>query len=131
MSERFGSASASGYDRERLGRMRNVSFSVGDGQSLSFPDGAFDAVLYAMGLMLFPSPSRGLSEFRRMLREGGWVAVSVNTAPERAFVTRIDAIIGKRVAEHAATSTRYFSLGNAVRLHSLLTGAGFRDVDTI
>ena len=99
--------------RERLSLMPNVSFSVEDGQSLSFPDSEFDAVLCAMGLMLFPSPSRGVSEFRRVLREDGWAAVSVATVPERSFHTRVDAIIAKHVPDHTETSARYFSLGSS------------------
>src|SRR5579864_6373108 len=63
--------------RERLAAMPNVALAIEDGQSLTFPDEQFDAVLCAMGLMLFPDPSRGLSEFRRVLREGRWAAVSV------------------------------------------------------
>ena len=116
--------------RARLGSTPNVSFAVEDGQSLTFPDRHFDAVLCAMGLMLFPEPARGLAEFRRVLREGGWAAVSVNTAPERAFVTRIDAIIARHVPEHAAIAARHFSLGDANHLRSLFTAAGFRDVET-
>ena len=116
--------------RERLSLIPNVSFSIEDGQSLSFPDGEFDAVLCAMGLMLFPSPGRGLLEFRRVLRDGGWAAVSVNTAPERAFVTRIDAIISKYDPLHAEIGTRHFSIGKPRLLASLFTAAGFRNVDT-
>jgi ubiquinone/menaquinone biosynthesis C-methylase UbiE len=117
--------------RDRLGASSNVCFAVADGQSLSFPDVGFDAVLCAMGLMLFPDPARGLSEFHRVLREGGWAAVSVNTTPERAFVTRVDAVIGRHVPERAAIAARYFSLGDARLLRSLFVEAGFRDVATI
>jgi SAM-dependent methyltransferase len=116
--------------RERLGAMPNVALAVEDGQSLTFPDEQFDAVLCAMGLMLFPDPARGLSEFRRVLREGGWAAVSVNTVPERAFATRVDAIIGRHAPERAATGARYFCLGNAGLLRSLFTAAGFREIET-
>jgi ubiquinone/menaquinone biosynthesis C-methylase UbiE len=49
--------------RERLGNASNVSVSVEDGQRLSFPDESFDAVLCNLGLMFFPEPVRGLSEF--------------------------------------------------------------------
>ena len=56
--------------RGRLSEKLNVSLAVEDGQSLTFPDQHFDAVLCAMGLMLFPDPARGPSEFRRVLREG-------------------------------------------------------------
>lgn len=115
--------------RERLALRPNVSFAVGDGQSLNFPDGEFDAVLCAVGLMLFPSPSRGLSEFRRVLHKDGWAAVSVPIVPERTFHTRIDAIIAKYVPEHTVTSARYFSLGNPELLCSRFTEAGFRDVE--
>ena len=116
--------------RGRLSQMPNVAFAVEDGQSLTFPDQHFDAVLCAMGLMLFPDPVRGLSEFRRVLREGQWAAVSVNTVPERAFVTRVNAIIGQHVPERAAIGARYFSLGNAGLLHSMFTEVGFRDIET-
>ena len=65
--------------RERLGKTPNASVSVEDGQALSFADCSFDADLCNLGLMFFPDPVRGLSEFRRVLRRGGRVAVSVNT----------------------------------------------------
>jgi ubiquinone/menaquinone biosynthesis C-methylase UbiE len=116
--------------RGRLSEKLNVSLAVEDGQSLTFPDQQFDAVLCAMGLMLFPDPARGLSEFRRVLREGRWAAVSVNTVPERAFATRVNAIIGQHSPERAAIGARYFSLGNAGLLRSLFTAAGFRDIET-
>ncbi len=116
--------------RERLGAMRNVSLAVEDGQSLSFPDRQFDSVLCAMGLMLFPDPARGLAAFRQVLRDGGWAAVSVNTVPERAFVTRIDPIIGRHAPEHAAMGARHFSLGSAEILRALFAAAGFRDIET-
>ena len=116
--------------RARVGALPNVTLAVEDGQSLTFPDGQFDAVLCAMGLMLFPDPARGLSEFHRVLRAGGWAAVSVNTVPERAFVTRVDAIISRHVPEHAAIAERHFSFGQAGLLRRLFAAAGFQDVET-
>ena len=116
--------------RERLGHLPNVSLALADGQALTLPDESFDAVLCAMGLMLFPDPARGLAEFRRVLRFGGWAAASVNTTPERAFATRVDAVIGRHAPERAATAARYFSLGDAGRLRSLFAAAGFREVET-
>src|SRR5271169_5129806 len=82
--------------RERLGKAPNVSVSVEDGQALSFSGGSFDAVLCNLGLMFFPNPVRGLSEFHRVLRPGGRVAVSVNTVVERSYNHQINVIIARR-----------------------------------
>ena len=54
--------------RRRLGNAPNATTAVEDGQALSFLDESFDAVMCSLGLMFFPEPSRGLAEFRRVLR---------------------------------------------------------------
>src|SRR5262249_37260774 len=54
--------------RRRLGNAPNASLAVEDGQALSYSDESFNAVICSLGLMLFPDPSRGLAEFRRVLR---------------------------------------------------------------
>ena len=116
--------------RQRLAGSPNTSVVVEDGQSLSFDDGSFDAVLCSLGLMFFPDPARGLSEFHRVLRPGGCAAVSVNTTPERSYNGRINVIIARRVPSLAEATARTFSLGDEARLRSLFERAGFRDVET-
>jgi ubiquinone/menaquinone biosynthesis C-methylase UbiE len=116
--------------RARLARLANASFAIEDGAALSFPEESFDAVLCSMGLMLFPDPARGLSEFYRVLRNGGYAAVSVGTTPERSFVARVSAAISRRVPSKAAAAARFFSLGDAERLRALFRAAGFRAVET-
>lgn len=117
--------------RERMGGSPNVAFSVEDGQAMGFPDGGFDAVLCNMGLMYFPDPARGLSEFRRVLRPGGRAAVSVFTRPDRALVGGlVRRAIARHVPAKAAEYGRFFSLGEDWRLRSLFQGAGFREVAT-
>ena len=54
-----------------------------DGQALPFKNGVFDAVICQLGLQFFPSPAAGLSEFRRVVRADGTVAVCVNATPDR------------------------------------------------
>jgi ubiquinone/menaquinone biosynthesis C-methylase UbiE len=115
--------------RKRLGRVPNASVAIEDGQSLSFRDNCFDAVLCGLGLMFFPDPSRGLSEFRRVLRNGGRVAVSVNTFPERSYNGRVSVIIARHVPALQEVITRLFSLGDETRLHSLFQSAGLREVE--
>jgi ubiquinone/menaquinone biosynthesis C-methylase UbiE len=68
------SASMVEQAKRRLGGAPNITFAVEDGQPLSFPDGSFEALICGLGLMFFPDPARGLSEFLRVLRPGGRAA---------------------------------------------------------
>ena len=115
---------------ERLGKAPNASVSVEDGQALSFADGSFDAVLCNLGLMFFPDPVRGLSEFRRVLRPGGRVAVSVNTVVERSYNHQINVIIARHMPSLSEAVTRTFALGEASRLRSLFKESGLTDIET-
>jgi Methylase involved in ubiquinone/menaquinone biosynthesis len=116
--------------RRRLARSPNTSIVVADGQWLSFEDGSFDTELCSVGLMFFPDPAGGLAEFHRVLREGGRVAVSVTTTPERSYNGRINVIIARHVPSLAEATARTFSLGDDARLRSLFEGAGFEEVET-
>ena len=116
--------------RARLGHAPNVSVSIEDGQALSFPDETFDAVLCNLGLMFFPDPVRGLSEFRRVLRPGGRVAVSVNTVVERSYNHQINVMIARYVPSLAEAVTRTFTLGEASKLQLLFNEASFADFET-
>ena len=116
--------------RQRLDQAPNASVSVEDGQALSFSNGSFDAVLCNLGLMFFPDPVQGLSEFRRVLRPAGRVAVSVNTVVERSYNHQINAIIARHVPSLAEAVTRTFALGEASRLRLLFSEAGFGDIET-
>jgi ubiquinone/menaquinone biosynthesis C-methylase UbiE len=115
--------------RERLRHSKNASAAVEDGQALSFPDKSFDAVVCSLGLMFFPDALRGLVEFRRVLRAGGYAAVSVNTVPERSYNNRINLAIARHVPSLAAAAARVFSLGDEMKLRSLFEAADFRDVE--
>jgi ubiquinone/menaquinone biosynthesis C-methylase UbiE len=114
--------------RQRLDQVPNASVSVG--QALSFSNGSFDAVLCNLGLMFFPDPVQGLSEFRRVLRPGGRVAVSVNTVVERSYNHQINAIIARHLPSLAEAVTRTFALGDESRLRLLFSEAGFGDIET-
>ena len=116
--------------RERLGKAPDASVFVEDGQALSFADCSFDAVLCNLGLMFFPDPVRGLSEFRRVLRPGGRLAVSVNTVVERSYNHQINVIVARYVPSLAEAVARTFMLGEAALLRSLFAEAGLADVET-
>jgi ubiquinone/menaquinone biosynthesis C-methylase UbiE len=122
------SAAMVGQAKQRLSAAPNVTFAVEDGQSLSFADGSFDALICSLGLMFFPDPSRGLSEFLRVLRPSGRAAASVLTVPERSYNGRINDVIAKHLPAIGEATARTFSLGDPARLRQLLEKTGFRDV---
>lgn len=49
---------------------------VMDAEHLQFPDASFDRVVCGFGVMFFPDQVHALSEFRRVLKPGGLLAVS-------------------------------------------------------
>ena len=53
-----------------------------DGQALQFKDATFDGALSVLGIILFPDPTRGLAEMRRVVRPGGRVSVVTWTQPQ-------------------------------------------------
>jgi ubiquinone/menaquinone biosynthesis C-methylase UbiE len=56
--------------------LANAEVRQMDAEQLDFPDAAFDRVLCGFALFFFPRLDRALSEFRRVLKPGGRIAVS-------------------------------------------------------
>jgi ubiquinone/menaquinone biosynthesis C-methylase UbiE len=100
-----------------------------DGQALAFKDGSFDAVVCQLGLQFFPDPERGLAEFRRVLRAGGWTAVCVISTPDRAPMWGVLAdTLSRHLPEQRDALHLGFALADPERLADLFRTAGFRDV---
>jgi ArsR family transcriptional regulator len=57
--------------RQRLGRERNVRFTVGDLHDLAFSEAQFDQVLLCNVLTYATQPARVMAEAARVLRPGG------------------------------------------------------------
>ncbi len=117
--------------RRRLGGRPNVSFAVERAGSLSFPAASFDAVLCGMALMIVPGRAGALAGFRRVLRDGGRVAASVNTAPERSLTGRGRVAVARHVPSMRAALAHHYSLSDEGGLRALLEAAGFREVETV
>src|SRR5262249_7308779 len=100
-----------------------------DGQALPFGEASFDAVVCQLGLQFFPDPARGLSEFRRVLRAGGWAAVCVLSTPDRAPMWGALAhALGRHLPDQRDALHLSFALADPDRLGHVLESAGFRDV---
>jgi SAM-dependent methyltransferase len=54
----------------------NVGFTLGDATALDFADGSFDGAITRLSLHHIPAPGRVVAEMARVVRPGGWVAVS-------------------------------------------------------
>lgn len=101
-----------------------------DGQALPFRAGNFDAVVCQLGLMFFPDPLVGLTEFRRVLRRGRRAAVCVISSPDRAPMWGIFADeLGRELPAQAETLHMSFSLANPLRLERLFVEAGFHEIN--
>lgn len=64
-----------GRDRSIDAGCMDIDFVLADAQELPFQDAQFDAVTIGFGLRNVADQSRALSEFRRVLRPGGRLAV--------------------------------------------------------
>ena len=101
-----------------------------DGQALPFKDGAFDAVICQLGLQFFPNHAAGLSEFRRVVRVGGTVAVCVNATSDRLpmWGNLADAMDRFLTDEQRNVLAKSWSLADPRRLEALFSDAGFQDI---
>ncbi|MGZ3425690.1 MAG: ArsR/SmtB family transcription factor [Polyangia bacterium] len=73
--------------RQRLGRERNVRFTVGDVHSLGFGDAQFDHVLLFNVLTYAHAPARAIAEAARVLRPRGDLVVVTLEAHQQEDVT--------------------------------------------
>lgn len=65
------------FAREHRGALPGVRYELADALALPFDAGCFDGVVCQFGIMFFPNVPQGLTEMRRVLRPGGFVACNV------------------------------------------------------
>ncbi len=58
----------------------------GDSENIPFDDNAFDVAMVAFGVRNFSDPLKGLSEMRRVIRNGGMIMV-LNSQNRQAFLS--------------------------------------------
>jgi ubiquinone/menaquinone biosynthesis C-methylase UbiE len=114
-------------ESQRLG-LRNVVHRELDAERMDLEDDSIDGVLCRWGYMLMADPAAALRETRRVLRDGGALALSVWGAPERNPWASLP---GRVVREHTGapapdpSAPGIFAMADPERTRSLLSAAGF------
>jgi 2-polyprenyl-3-methyl-5-hydroxy-6-metoxy-1,4-benzoquinol methylase len=62
--------------RAREEGIDNVGFALGDATALELVDASFDGAITRLSLHHIPAPARVVAEMARVVKPGGWVAVS-------------------------------------------------------
>ena len=95
-----------------------------DAEHLSFPDSTFDFVLCGFSLQFFPHLEQALSEFRRVLKPGGQVAVTTWSEDD----PRWDWFEDLRTAYGAVLKLGSQSLDKPEEVKRWFSQAGFVDI---
>jgi ubiquinone/menaquinone biosynthesis C-methylase UbiE len=108
--------------------LQNVEHRELDAERMDLEDDSVDGVLCRWGYMLMSDPAAALRETRRVLRDGGSLALSVWGAPE---CNPWASIPGRVVLEHTGapapdpSAPGIFAMADPQRTRSLLSAAGF------
>ncbi|MCP9463864.1 MAG: methyltransferase domain-containing protein [Nitrospira sp.] len=115
---------------KRLG-LTNITFQQGDVTTLPFEDCSFDAVISRFCLMFLPDVPKALSEIRRVLKPGGWMAVAVWSAPDKNPSISLSMEAIRRVVDLPPpdpTAPGIFRLAKPSDLSGMVERTGFSDV---
>ncbi|MEX2375989.1 MAG: methyltransferase domain-containing protein [Dehalococcoidia bacterium] len=98
-----------------------ASLAVADAQALPLQDDATDVLVSSSVFHYLPEPAQTLAEWRRVLRPGGRLVIT-DWCRDFATIRLLDLVL--RVVDRAHGRT-----WSTTELHTLLTEAGFIDVD--
>ncbi len=116
--------------RRRAGELglHNVEFIVLDAQELDLAPASFDATLCRWGYMLMGNPDEALRRTRRVLREGGRLALATWAAPDRNLwmVAPVLQLVGRGAMPMPNPSDPSpFAMADPAALERRLLRAGF------
>lgn len=105
----------------------NVSFELADAQDNTFPPTAFDLCISRFGVMFFADPVAAFTNIARALRPGGRLAWLVWQSHDRnEWATVFSDVLAASIATPGRGP---FSLADPTMTESMLTTAGFTDID--
>jgi ubiquinone/menaquinone biosynthesis C-methylase UbiE len=108
-----------------------VEWRHGDAEALPCDDASYHVVLCQQGLQFVANPAQALREMHRVLIPGGRVAIcSWSRIEHNPWNLAVSAGLARYLSDEAAARVRApFALGEAEYLQTLMTEAGFRDVE--
>lgn len=107
--------------------VKNARMLCMDATHLEFEDGSFDGVLCGFAIFFFPQLDSALTEFRRVLKPGGWLAVSTWGPGDQRW-SWLKEIFADPMRKALNTGLQ-FDQPDAMR--NIVEGAGFRDAQVI
>jgi ubiquinone/menaquinone biosynthesis C-methylase UbiE len=110
--------------------LTNVEYRVLDAVKMDLNDDSVDGVVCRWGYMLMADPAAALRETRRVLRDGGPLAFSVWTTPDRnpwAAVPAMTLVQLGHVPPPEEGAPGMFAMGDPSRIRGLVTQAGFAE----
>lgn len=118
------------YAQQRLQDPR-IAFLAGDAQALPLPHHYVDATVSGLALNFIPDKARALTEMRRVVRQGGMVALYVwDYAGEMQLMRYFwDAAIALDRQAESLDEGRRFPICRPEPLSNLFQGAGLTDID--
>ena len=108
---------------------KNIEFKEADAQSLPFEDNSFDLVVCQFGYMFMPDKLKAFGETFRVLSKGGKILFSTWDKLEK---NEASCIVRDVVAENLGKAENYnvpFSMFNTKQIESLLSNAGFKEIN--
>ena len=110
----------------------NVESSVLDAEKMDFADDSVDGIICRWGFMLMLDPQSALNECRRVLKDGGRLAVSVWGGPEKNPWLTVTGMTMKQLG-HQPSSDPFgpggmFSMADHDTIRSMLSEADFTDI---
>jgi SAM-dependent methyltransferase len=116
----------------RKANIENVSFKVGDAQTIDSPDNTFDLVFSNTVMHFFIDPVGALSEQKRVAKNGGWVIASGirdwGFSPRYPECPNVDAVWDAHVQHNEAKRQRHMA-GQKVGLPEDWALPEFRYID--
>ncbi len=110
--------------------LTQVEYRVLDAERMDLDDDSVDGVVCRWGYMLMADPAKALRETRRVLRDGGPLAFSVWTTPDRnpwAAVPAMTLVQRGHVPPPEPGAPGMFAMGDPGRIRELVTQAGFAE----